>query len=137
MTYYMADLIVNKNDPITLNAAAMDAMACANLQDMASARQMAQQAAQQELNLGDHETRLAMGMIKELVRRMAAMPGQRSIILVSGGFVTLAEHSMEKTDIMDRAIRASVLINALDARGLYTDTPDITRQGTNYITAVS
>jgi VWFA-related protein len=134
MTYYMADLIVNKNDAITLNAAALDAMSCANLQDMASARQMAQQAAQLELNLGDHETRLAMGVIKELVRRMAAMPGQRSIILVSCGFVTLPEHASDKTDIMDRAIRANVLINALDARGLYTDTPDITRPGTNYQT---
>jgi len=134
MTYYIADLIVNKNDPTTLNAVALDAMACASLPDMGTARQMAQQAAQQELSLGDHETRLAMGVIKELVRRMAAMPGQRSIILVSGGFVTLAEHSMEKTEIMDRAIRSNVLINSLDARGLYTDTTDITRQGTNYIT---
>jgi VWFA-related protein len=134
MTYYMADLIVNRNDASVLNAAALDAMNCANLPDMTSAQQMARQAAQQELNLGDHETRLAMGVIKELVRRMAAMPGQRSIILVSGGFVTLAEHSTEKTEIMDRAIRASVLINALDARGLYTDTPDITRGGTNYVT---
>src|SRR5664279_2263150 len=68
------------------------------------------------------------------VRRMAAMPGQRSIILVSCGFVTLPEHASDKTDIMDRAIRANVLINALDARGLYTDTPDITRPGTNYQT---
>src|ERR1022692_4213676 len=65
---------------------------------------------------------------------MAAMPGQRSIILVSCGFVTLPEHASDKTDIMDRAIRANVLINALDARGLYTDTPDITRPGTNYQT---
>ena len=136
MTYYMADLIVNKNDSTTLNAAALDAMACANLPDIKTAQQMAQQAAQQELNLGDHETRLAMGTIKELVRRMAAMPGQRTIILVSGGFVTLAEHASEKTEIMDRAIRASVMINALDARGLYTDTPDISRSGTNYQTEV-
>src|ERR1035437_6798985 len=45
-------------EAITLNAAAMDAMACPNLQDMASARQMAQQAAQQELNLGDQEMRI-------------------------------------------------------------------------------
>ena len=135
MTYYMADLIVNKNDPTVLDAAARDVMSCQSLDpsQYAQAQQMAQQAAQQELNLGDHETRLAMGVIKELVRRMAAMPGQRSIILVSSGFVTLAEHSIEKTDIMDRAIRSSVLINSLDARGLYTDTPDITRQGTNYI----
>jgi hypothetical protein len=65
---------------------------------------------------------------------MAAMPGQRSIILVSNGFVTLAEHSSDKTEIMDRAIRANVLINALDARGLYTDTTDITRQGANFRT---
>ena len=136
MTYYMADLIVNKNDPTVLDAAARDVMSCQSLDpsQYAQAQQIARQAAQQELNLGDHETRLAMGVIKELVRRMAAMPGQRSIILVSNGFVTLAEHSIEKTDIMDRAIRSSVLINSLDARGLYTDTPDITRQGTNYIT---
>src|ERR1035437_1202464 len=136
MTYYMADLIVNKNDPTVLDAAARDVMSCQSLDpsQYAQAQQIARQAAQQELNLGDHETRLAMGVIKELVRRMAAMPGQRSIILVSGGFVTLAEHSIEKTEIMDRAIRANVLINSLDARGLYTDTPDITRQGSNYIT---
>ena len=135
MTYYMADLIVNKNDPTVLDAEARDVMSCQSLDpsQYAQAQQIARQAAQQELNLGDHETRLAMGVIKELVRRMAAMPGQRSIILVSSGFVTLAEHSIEKTDIMDRAIRSSVLINSLDARGLYTDTPDITRQGTNYI----
>jgi len=69
-----------------------------------------------------------------LVRRMAAMPGQRSIILVSNGFITLAEHNADKTDIMDRAIRANVLVNSLDARGLYTDAPDITRSGTNFTT---
>jgi VWFA-related protein len=136
MTYYMADLIVNKNDANVLDAAARDVMTCQSLDpsQYSQAQQIARQAAQQELNLGDHETRLAMGVIKELVRRMAAMPGQRSIILVSCGFVTLPEHAIEKTEIMDRAIRASVLINALDARGLYTDTSDITRQGSNYRT---
>jgi VWFA-related protein len=134
MTFYMADLIVNKNDPVVLDAAARDAMSCASLPDIATARQVAQQAARQELILGEQETRLAMGVIRELVRRMAAMPGQRSIILVSGGFVTLAEHSMEKTEIMDRAIRSSVLINSLDARGLYTDATDISRPGTNVVT---
>ena len=136
MTYYMADMIQNKHDTTVLAAATLDVMSCQSLDpsQYAQAQQVAQQAAQQELNLGDHETRLAMGVIKDLIRRMAAMPGQRSIILVSNGFVTLAEHSSDKTEIMDRAIRANVLINALDARGLYTDTPDITRQGTNFRT---
>jgi VWFA-related protein len=133
MTYYMADQIINKNDPTVLDAAARDAAVCLNL-PMEAAIQIAQQAAQSELPLGDHETRIAMGVITGLIRRMAAMPGQRSIILVSGGFVTLVEHSMEKTEIMDRAIRSNVLINALDARGLYTYTPDIARGGTNAVT---
>ena len=105
MNFYMADLIVNRNDSVVLDAAARDVMSCQSLDptQYQTAVQIAQQAARQELTLGDSETRLAMGVIRELVRRMAAMPGQRSIILVSGGFVTLAEHSTEKTEIMDRA----------------------------------
>src|ERR1019366_842462 len=35
MTYYMADQIVNKNDPIVLNAAAQDALVCLSLPNMA------------------------------------------------------------------------------------------------------
>ncbi len=135
MTYYMADKMQNKHDTVVINAATLEVQQCQNLQDdPATAQRIALQAAAQELNLGDHETRQAMGVIKELVRRMAAMPGQRSIILVSNGFVTLPEHNADKTDIMDRAIRANVLVNSLDARGLYTDVPDVTRSGTNYET---
>jgi VWFA-related protein len=133
MTFYMADLIENKNDAQTLDAATADVMSCQSMTaDMRQqAIQMAHMAARQELSAGDHETRLAMSVITDLVRRMAAMPGQRTIILLSSGFVTLGEHSTLKSEIMDRAIKANVLINALDARGLYPDVPDITRPGTN------
>jgi VWFA-related protein len=134
MTYYMADQIVNRNNPTVLDAAARDAQVCLNLPTLAMGTTTAQDAARMELPLGEHETQLALGVIKDLVRRMAAMPGQRSIILVSGGFLTLMEHATDKSDIMDRAIRSNVLINSLDARGLYTDMPDIARQGTNAVT---
>jgi VWFA-related protein len=136
MNYYMADMIVNKNDPQVLLAATLDVRNCNMIDDTATAQRMAQAAAQQELNLGDHETRITMSVLKDVVRRMAAMPGQRSIIVVSPGFITLSEHATDKTELMDRAIRANVLINALDARGLYTDTPDITRSGTNPTTSL-
>lgn len=133
MTYYMADQMENKHDTTVIDAATLDTMSCANMtpDQRQQAQQMAESAARQELNLGDHETRLAMGVIRELVRRMAAMPGQRSIIMLSSGFLTLPEHFTEKSEIMDRAIKANVLINALDARGLYTYTSDITRPATN------
>jgi VWFA-related protein len=133
MTFYMADLIQNKHDPMVLQAATLDALACMHLDptQMATAQQMAQAAAQRELNLGDHETRLSLSVLKGAVRRLAGMPGQRTIILVSPGFLTLLDHVSEKADIMDRAIRASVIISTLDARGLYTALPDISRQGPN------
>ncbi len=81
-------MIQNKHDPTVLEAATLDVMSCMSLDptQIQQAQQIAKQAAQQELTLGDHETRLAMGVIRDLVRRMAAMPGQRSIILVSNGF---------------------------------------------------
>jgi VWFA-related protein len=133
MTYYMADQIQNKNDPMMLQAATLDVMACSNMDQtqVAMARQMAQSAAQRELGAGDHETRLALGMLKDAVRRLAAMPGQRTVILVSPGFLTLTEHVTDKVDIMDRAIRANVIISSLDARGLYTLTPDVSQRGPN------
>lgn len=136
MTFYMADLIENKNDATVLEAAVQDVMSCMSMtpDQRAQAVQIAHGAARQELSQGDHETRVAMSVITDLVRRMAAMPGQRTIILVSSGFVTLAQHVSLKSEVMDRAIKANVLINALDARGLYTDTPDITRPGTNSYT---
>ena len=77
---------------------------------------------------------LTMGtlqMLRELVQRLAGMPGQRSMVLVSPGFFTIIRQQGdtipsdpfvdEKNQILDRAIRANVIINAMDARGLYTD----------------
>ena len=136
MSYYIADMFQNKHDPQVMLAVTLDARECNMLQDMTVARHMAEMAAQQELTQGDHETRVTLSVLKEIVRRMAAMPGQRSIIVISPGFITLSEHSTDKTEVMDRAIRANVLINALDARGLYADVTDITRSGTNQRTAI-
>jgi VWFA-related protein len=135
MTYYMADQIQNKHDSMMLQAAAQDALTCSNMDptQVAMAQQMATSAAQREVTLGDHETRLALGVLKDAVRRLAAMPGQRTIILVSPGFLTMQEHIKDKVDIMDRAIRANVIISSLDARGLYTVTPDISQRGPNNV----
>jgi len=80
-------------------------------------------AASRQFNNGDHETRVSLDVIKDVVRRMSAMPGQRSVILVSPGFFTSFDVQTYKTDVIDRAIHANVIINALDARGLWTVIP--------------
>jgi len=52
---------------------------------------------------------------------MSAMPGQRIIVLISPGFLAPTEYQSDESDILDRAIKANVVINSLDARGLWTD----------------
>ena len=46
------------------------------------------------------------------------MPGGRSLVLVSPGFLTLNDGAEWETQIVDRAIRAGVVVNAVDVKGL-------------------
>jgi VWFA-related protein len=128
--YYQADLIQNKNDATALQAAAQEDLICHPPLAGESAAQALQQAerdargvASRVLAEGEHETRISLTVLRDVVRRISTMPGQRSVIVVSPGFLTLAEMQSEKTEIMDRAIRANVIISALNARGLYSVMP--------------
>jgi len=126
--YYMADLIQNKSDQQALDVATQEAMVCMNLNPtQAGSLQMAQSAAraaaQKNVQTGEHDTHLSFTVLKDAVRRMAAMPGQRSLVLVSPGFFATFDLYPEKTEIIDRAIHANIIISALDARGLYTIIP--------------
>jgi len=125
VSYYQADLIFNKNDPQAFQVATQDAMVCMSLppQMISAAQSAARSAAQRAVTDGDHETRLALLVLKEVIRRMSAMPGQRAIVLVSPGFITSFDLIPDTADVMERAIRANVIISALDARGLYTVIP--------------
>jgi VWFA-related protein len=141
LTYYMADLIQNKNDTNALHAAAQEVLAtCAPpppippnapaslvAQLMAQAEQNAENisraTADRVINLGERDTRLAFTVLEAAIRRLAAAPGERTLILVSSGFVVTDDLRNEETDIMDRAIRANVRISSLNARGLYTIVP--------------
>jgi len=142
VSYYQADLIQNKNDQQAFQAAVADAMSCMRLDPAQPASlQIAQGAARsgasRAMSSGDNETRLALNVVRDVVRRISAMPGLRSIILVSPGFFTPYDVVQYKTEIMDRAIHANVIISALDARGLYTIIPggDASQKGSDPISA--
>lgn len=124
VSYYMADLLINRDDREAWQTTIAEAYACGNL-DPATVppsvpRSMAQMAATRALSSGSHETRVALDVLGKVVRRISIMPGQRSIILASPGFLTLDLHQ-DVSDVVSRAIRASVIIGTLDARGLWTD----------------
>jgi VWFA-related protein len=123
VSYYMGDLVQNHNDPGILQALIQDTLICASL-DPATMRSVAESmvrsAASRATQFGSHETRLALGVLRDAIRRMASTPGQRIIVLASPGFITPEDHQ-ETTDVMDRAIRANITINTVDGRGLYVD----------------
>jgi VWFA-related protein len=132
LSYYMADLIVNKNDQQALGAATQETLACMQMsaQQISAAQQMAESAARQELSIGEQGTRIALGVIKNVIRRMSSMPGQRLIVLSSPGFLTRTSEAIsDKGEILDLAARANVMISSLNARGLFTTEMDASQQG--------
>ena len=75
--------------------------------------------------MGEQGTRVTLDVIKLVVKKMATLPGQHSLILVSPGFLSVTTEAMTaKSEIMDMAAQANVTISALDARGLYTTAMD-------------
>jgi VWFA-related protein len=125
VTYYQADLIQNKSDSQALAIAADDAVQCAFNGDqtkIAQANQMAQSASMRVLALGDQETEYAYRHVEEAIKQLSAMPGQRVMVFVSPGFIPSTLWS-ETSDLIDRASHAGIVINTIDARGLYT--PDL------------
>ena len=140
ISYYQADLIVNKNDPQALAVALQEAASCDSATTLvsptgtqvANAGPMVNAISAQVLAAGEHESRIALGVLKDVVRNISRMPGQRSVVVVSPGFIA-PQMEYDYTDIIDRALRSQVVINALDARGLYTPSVfgDISQPGSH------
>lgn len=141
LTYYMADLIFNKNDSQALHAAAQEVQATCDPPppippgaSAAEVQQLLQQAEQNAENVtratasriiaqGERETRLAFTVLESAIRRLSAAPGDRTLVFTSPGFFLTDDLRPEETEIMDRAIRANVRISSLNARGLYVLIP--------------
>src|SRR5262249_708434 len=102
-----------------------DAVQCAfngDERQQAAARSQAESTAMGVLSVGDAESEMAYRRLEDVVRRLSSMPGPRVLVLVSPG---LSPSSLwpEVSSLIDRATRAGVVINTIDARGLYT--PDL------------
>ena len=122
LTYYMADMIENRGDSHALDAATYDVIDCAFGGKPAhgnTAENMARSAARQVVHLGDYEGRVALDMLRRVVQRLALMPGHRSIVLISPGFLN-TNQLKQQSQLVEQALHSGVVINTLDSRGLYT-----------------
>jgi VWFA-related protein len=123
--YFQADEIENKHDSGALAEAVNQVFNCnpgMNRQrDLAIAQRMAESTAMQVQMAGHQDVQLTYATIRDLVRKMAPLPGERLLILVSPGFLNVeSDFLTSESQIIDIAAQSEVTISSIDARGLYT-----------------
>jgi VWFA-related protein len=80
-------------------------------------------------NEGAGEVSNAFHILNNIVRLLASMPGDRVMILVSPGVYLPDDLQRSLSESIDRATRSGVIINTLDARGVYAINPAVGVQG--------
>jgi VWFA-related protein len=127
---YQAYLIVQQRDPSATDIATQEAIQCTCQVDSPAALQMCasqaasvvQAEAMQVLNQWETQSEAVLRGLEQVIRRTALLPGQHSVIFLSPGFL-LYNMESQIAAIADRALRSSVVISALDPRGLYVIIP--------------
>jgi VWFA-related protein len=122
ISHYMADLMLNQHDPDAGGIAVKEVEDCA-LRSLGfsspQAGRIANAKAIEVLDAGNAESKNALAVLNGVIRRTASMPGQRTIVLVSPGFLALTPETHEDVmKIVDVAVRSGIIINTLDAEGL-------------------
>jgi VWFA-related protein len=119
MTFYAANQIVNRHDMAAREEALSEVYAC-GVKDPRVAEEVVTQASERVLRMGDMQTALVLKTLSDVVNRLSSLPGQRTIVLASPSFL-LSDREHREYQVVDRALRAHVVISALDTRGVYTD----------------
>jgi len=124
LSYYVADLMVNKRDPDANSVAVAEVMDCAfqgSGGSSALAQRLATAKAVEVLDAGSAESKNALAVLRSVIRRTESMPGTRSIVVVSPGFFAITPDLLEDVmRIVEGAVHSEIIINALDAGGLGT-----------------
>ena len=124
ISYFMADQILNVSDPQAMDIATQQAFVCLGMnpseaKEIPSVQNQVRQAATRALTLGDDEIRRTLEVMRQVVRRVSVMPGQRSVVFVSPGFFLTSDRQHDVAQLLDTAIGSNVIVSSLDARGLY------------------
>jgi VWFA-related protein len=131
MSYYEAYSIVYGKDPGALQTAIEDILNCMGPLDPTAAAHLAEGMAQRELNIEEAQLQRTYQNLEALIRRMSVLPGRRVIVMMSPGFFVTP--GMQWTgEVIDRATKANVVIDTIDARGLWVESAyDASNPGTS------
>jgi VWFA-related protein len=143
LSYYTADLIVNQADPDALQLEVDRAMACnengAGISAQAppnlgpaggrvspqgavsqGARQLVMAHAVDVVARGKLESDRTLAVLNDVMNRTAGMPGQRNVVLLSSGFMTVTRGQEQASMyLIEHALKTGVIFNSLDVQGLH------------------
>jgi VWFA-related protein len=123
ISYYDADLIVNRGDRAALEAAMGDAAKNCGVTDPKTAEALSRNAASRRLEIGDVERSTVLASLANAIARMSTAPGHRTVVFISPGFL-LTDGDAEQARIIESAVRQKITVNTLDSRGLYVEPED-------------
>ena len=152
--YYSADQIIHQHDALAFQIAVQKARQCSSLLTYTPSsssniysgmdnptdvfQRSAMAAATHALAVGEQDARDSLAAVETVIRAMAKLQGQRTLILVSPGFLSLSPETMAfKSRMIDMAAASSVVVNALDARGLYAGNIDASQGGNTSMLAMT
>ncbi len=78
---------------------------------------MIQMLARNIVSQAEIQSRTSLQELERIVQYMSQVPGQRTVVLVSPGFMSESEQ-YQLDQLIDRALRAQVVISSLDPKGL-------------------
>ena len=120
-SFFVADQWMNRDDKQALAIETGIVSAC--IPGVADPGKLAESVLREAVNAGRGEAIANFRTLSNMVRLLSAMPGDRTMIFSSPGMYVPDELQKDLTESIDRATRAGVVINTLDARGVYTIDP--------------
>ena len=110
ITYYNLDITTHQNAPI-IGCPDGGTLGVSEAQTFAEMWYLMQ-------TWGDKDESGYFKVLQNLIAKMSAAPGQRSILIVSPGLYVPARFQQQFKDVLANAIRAKVVISGIDARGV-------------------
>lgn len=122
---YQAYMIAEAEDPTAMTVAEDDALyVCCGGSTPCPQEQAAyiENLARSISETGNLEPQYVFQGLEHLCRILGTFVGQRSIVMVSPGFLTLDTSQISQLEqVIDEALRQNVVIGTIDARGLYAE----------------
>jgi VWFA-related protein len=122
LDYCHADRIENQHDERAFDIAVDEATHCAHLDPIAQrliAERQTHESAKHAVDLGGQDVSFTYTYLREVVRKMASLPGRRTLIFVSPGFYSESPEALAlQSQLIEAAARANVTISTLDVRAL-------------------